>query len=121
LTTAGYVFGGFTPISWDSSSSYKTDNTGKSFLFSLKNSRNSEPKIFPLLNPSNSICGCSSRGPAFGGNHDIYVASNCDQNTSSYTNLGGGYKNDTGIAATQVFTGEQYFQVKEIEVFSISS
>jgi hypothetical protein len=121
LTTAGYVFGGFTPIAWDSSSSYKIDNTGKSFLFSLKNPRNSEPKIFPLSNPSNSIYCHPSWGPTFGGNHDIYVAPNCDQNTSSYTNLGYSYKNDTGIAGGKVFTGEQYFQVKEIEVFSISS
>jgi hypothetical protein len=28
--------------------------------------------------------------------------------------------NDTGIAGQQVFTGEQRFQVKEIEVFEIS-
>jgi hypothetical protein len=55
LTTAGYIFGGFTPIAWDSSNTWKADNTGKSFLFSLKNPRNTAPKIFPLSNASQVI------------------------------------------------------------------
>jgi hypothetical protein len=42
LTTDGYIFGGFTPLAWDSSGTYKADNTGKSFLFSLTNPRNTE-------------------------------------------------------------------------------
>jgi hypothetical protein len=29
--------------------------------------------------------------------------------------------NDTGINGQQVFTGEQYFTVKEIEVFTIEA
>jgi hypothetical protein len=48
------------------------------------------------------------------------VADNCNTNTSSYTNLGSAYVNDTGITGTTVFTGEQYFTVKEIEVFTIT-
>jgi hypothetical protein len=48
------------------------------------------------------------------------VADNCNANTNSYTNLGKGYVNDTGITGNAVFTGEQYFTVKEIEVFSIT-
>jgi hypothetical protein len=112
LTTAGYIFGGFTPIAWDSSSGWKADNTGKSFVFSLKNPRNTEPKIFPFSNASNvTYCG-SSYGPRFGGNRDIYVENNCDQNTGSHTKLG----NDPMFG-----TGEYHFQVKEIEVFTVSS
>jgi hypothetical protein len=121
LTTAGYVFGGFTPIAWDSSSSYKPDDTGKSFLFSLTNPRNSEPKIFPISRASHSICCSASCGPRFGSGYDIYVADRCNENTNSYTNVGHSYKNDTGIANDQIFTGERGFQVKEIEVFAISS
>jgi hypothetical protein len=48
LSTEGYIFGGFSPTAWDSTSSHKAYNTGKSFLFRLKNPRNSEPKIFPI-------------------------------------------------------------------------
>jgi hypothetical protein len=120
LTTGGYIFGGFTPLAWDSSTAYKADNTGKSFLFSFKNPRNTEPKIFPLSNPSLAIYCHASYGPTFG-NHAIHVANDCDQNTNSYTALGHSYTNDTGISAVQVFTGQQNFQVKEIEVFSINS
>jgi hypothetical protein len=121
LTTAGYIFGGFTPIAWDSNSGDKADNTGKSFLFSLKNPRNTEPKIFPLSNPSQAIAGSASYGPIFGSNNDIHVENNCNQNTESYTCLGGAYTNDTGIDSEQVFTGQQDFQVREIEVFTVSS
>jgi hypothetical protein len=32
LTTAGYIFGGFTPIAWDSGDRSKADNTGKGFF-----------------------------------------------------------------------------------------
>jgi hypothetical protein len=121
LTTAGYIFGGFTPIAWDSSNAPKADNTGKSFLFSLKNPRNAEPTIFPLSNASEAIRCYPSYGPIFAGNCDVSVVNNCDQSASSHTNLGNGYKNDTGIDGTQVFTGEHHFQVREIEVFSVSS
>jgi hypothetical protein len=120
LTTGGYIFGGFTPLAWDSGGAYKADNTGKSFLFSLKNPRNTELKIFPLSNPSIAILCNSAYGPIFGG-HDIQVANNCDQNTNSHTSLGNGYTNDTGISGQQVFTGQYNFQVREIEVFSVRS
>jgi hypothetical protein len=120
LTTAGYIFGGFAPVAWESSGGHKADNTGKSFLFSLKNPRNTEPKIFPLSNPSLAIYCHSGYGPTFG-NYALRVADSCDQNTRSHTYLEYGYRNDTGIASNQVFTGEQYFQVKEIEVFTVSS
>jgi hypothetical protein len=121
LTTAGYIFGGFTPIAWDSSGTYKADSTRKSFVFSLKNPRNSERAVFPVSNASLAIYCHSPYGPTFGNGHDIHIAPNCDQNARSYTNLGVAYRNDTGIASTQVFTSEQYFQVKEIEVFTVSS
>jgi hypothetical protein len=120
LTNAGYIFGGFTPIAWDSSSGYKADNTGQSFVFSLKNPRNTEPKIFALSNASQAIYCGSSLGPAYG-NRDIEVADHCDQNAKSCTNIGVDYRNDTGIDGKQVLTGEYNFQVKEIEVFTISS
>jgi hypothetical protein len=55
LTTTGYIFGGFTPLAWDSNGGYRTDSTGKSFLFSLKNPRHTEPKIFPVSKPEYAI------------------------------------------------------------------
>jgi hypothetical protein len=120
LTTKDFIFGGFTPIPWDSSGSYKADNSQQSFLFSIKDCRNSAPRSFPLVNSSYAIYCHSSYGPRFGGGNDLLVADVCNENTKRFTYLGYGYRNDTGLNGNQVFTGEQYFQVKEIEVFSVS-
>jgi hypothetical protein len=119
-TTKGFIFGGFTPIAWDSSGNEKPDNSGKSFLFSLKNPRNSEPRKFMLMNGKNAICCHSSFGPWFAGNSDMVVYDNCNTANNNYTNLGGSYVNDTGIDGRLVFTGEYYIPVKEIEIFTIT-
>jgi hypothetical protein len=114
------MFGGFTPISWDSSNSWKADNSEQSFVFTIKNALNSDARSFPLVNSSRAIYCYSGYGPTFGSGYAIYVADGCNENTSSYTNLGSGYRNDTGLNDTEVFTGEYNFQVKEIEVFTIA-
>jgi hypothetical protein len=119
-TTKCFIFGGFTPIAWDSISREKPDNSGKSFLFSLKNPRNSAPRKFMLMSGKNAIYCSSPYGPWFAGNWDMIVYDNCNTATSNYTNLGGSYVNDTGIDGKLVFTGERNFTVKEIEVFTIS-
>jgi hypothetical protein len=120
LTTKGCIVGGFTPTAWDSSNSWKQDNSQQSFLFSVKNPRNSEAKSCPLVNLTKTIYCHSSYGPIFGNGNEIRVADRCNENTNSDTNLGRSYRNDTGLNGTQVFTGERNFQVKEIEVFSIT-
>jgi hypothetical protein len=120
LTTKDFIFGGFTPIAWDSSNSYKTDNSNQSFLLSIKNARNTEPQSFPLVNSAKAIHCYFSHGPKFGYGYDIYVANGCNENSSSYTHLGNGYRNDTELNGKEVFTGERQFQVKEIEVFTIT-
>jgi hypothetical protein len=118
LTTMDFVFGGFTPVTWDSSGGYKPDITLKSFVFTLKNPRNSERK-FRMTTFQNAIYCHASHGPTFGSGHEIYVSDPCNTNRNSSTNLGTAYLNDTGIDGKQVFTGEQTFTEKEIEVFSI--
>jgi hypothetical protein len=119
-TTKDFIFGGFTPIAWSSSGGGKPDNSGKSFLFSLKNPRNSEPRKFMLMSGRNAIYCDSSYGPVFYGNSDMAVCDNCNTATDNWTNLGGSYVNDTGIHGKLVFTGEYTFTVKEIEVFTIA-
>jgi hypothetical protein len=118
LTTEGFIFGGFTPIAWDSSNSSKADGSQKSFLFSVKNPHNIEGKKFSLTDSRYAIYCNSSYGPTFG-SHAIYIADNCNLNTSSNTYLGHSYANDTGIAGYQFCTGSQSFTVKEIEVFTV--
>jgi hypothetical protein len=118
-STEGYVFGGFTPISWDSSESYKSDISCRSFVFSVKNPHGRDGCKFPVSRPVYAIYCNSSYGPTFG-NHSIYVADGCDGNTKSYTCLGLAYANTPGIADDEFFTGALYFKVKQIEVFSIT-
>jgi hypothetical protein len=120
LTTKGFIFGGFTPVAWESRGGRKPDSTQASFLFSLKNPHTSEAKKFSMKSSSYSIACSPSYGPIFGSPHDMCVYGRCSEGTSNYTNLGGAYVNDTGIDGKQVFTGEHHFTVKEIEVFSIS-
>jgi hypothetical protein len=120
-TTKGFIFGGFTPVAWDSSGSNKPDSSGKSFLFTIKNPRGNQIRMFAIKNSSSYAIFCSSSyGPIFYRNNDILVQDACNTATNNFTNLGGAYTNDTGIDGTEVFTGECYFTVKEIEVFTIT-
>jgi hypothetical protein len=119
LTTDGFIFGGFTPIAWDSNKSWKPDNTGNSFVFSVKNPHNIKFKMFVVPNSPSAIYCHGSYGPTDGHGHVIHVVNGCNANSISYTKLGGTYPNTTGIGATQIVTGQYNFMVKEIEVFSI--
>jgi hypothetical protein len=129
LDTNGNVFGGFTPVKWDSRewkhgfglqhNWFQADDSLKSFLFTLKNPHNIPARRFALESKEKSwAIRCDSQwGPWFGG--DMGVWDNCSTNMLSATNLGNAYINDTGLDGDTVFTGSQLFQVKEIEVFEI--
>jgi hypothetical protein len=119
--TNGNIFGGFTPVEWDSKDNDKADPSGKSFLFTLKNQHNVGPKKFPLKATARvAILTLSYRGPAFGGGADLMVWDQCNANNRSHTlHFGGDYTNDTGLAGDTFFTGSPRFQVREVEVFEI--
>jgi hypothetical protein len=132
LDTEGNIFGGFTPLKWESrvwngkdgneNNCCKADGSQKSFLFTLKNPHNI-PARFALKAEKKhfAICCNSERGPEFGvGPCDIAVFDNCNTNTGSWTFLGSSYTNDTGLNREVVFTGSGNFRVKEIEVFEIT-
>jgi hypothetical protein len=123
LDTEGNIFGGFTPVEWDSrrSSYWKADDSQRSFLFTLKNPRNIPARRFALKAEKKwrAIRCDSGWGPRFGYG-DISVCDNCNANTDSFASLGSSYTNDTGLDRGIFFTGSRYFQVKEIEVFAIT-
>jgi hypothetical protein len=114
----GFVFGGFTTVGWGSELDDKSDDSLKSFLFTLKNPHNIPARKFGLkAEEKQKVIFCHSEwGPWFGG---MGVSGNCNANTHSYTDLGGVYTNDTGLDRKTVFTGSKNFKVKEIEVFEI--
>jgi hypothetical protein len=129
LDTEGNIFGGFTPVEWESrewngengdeDNTWKADDSEKSFLFTLKNPHNIAPRRFALdpAEKHQAICCDSEYGPEF---PDMDVSDNCDANICSGTSLGLSYTNDTGLDGDTVFTGSANFQVKEIEVFEIT-
>jgi hypothetical protein len=121
LNKDGNIFGGFTPVKWGSNTSFKADDSLKSFLFTLKNPHNFPAKKFALKGETRhlAICCDSETGPDF---HDIGVSDNCNTNTNSSTFLFGSiYTNDTGQDKTTFFTGSGNYKVKDIEVFEITN
>jgi hypothetical protein len=82
----GYVsrlFGGFTPVLWESTGDAKGELNGVgSFLFHLNPSDNGGPRRYPLL-PSakgNAIFCRHNYGPTFGNPHDLHVCNDCNTN-----------------------------------------
>jgi hypothetical protein len=121
LDTKGNMFGGFTPVEWDSTSYSKADRSLRSFLFTLRNPHNIPTRRFVLKAArANSAIGCyAESGPRFGS--DLDVSNHCNQAAHySSTNLDCVYTNDTEVDSDSVFTGSMLFEVKEIEVFEIT-
>jgi hypothetical protein len=130
LDTDGNIFGGFTPVEWESrdwdvsvgwSNCWKDDPSVRSFIFTLKNPHNAPARRFGLKAEwKGEAIGCHRNwGPYF---CDIAAADNCDANTDSPTEFFGvSYNNDTGLDGTTFFTGSENFKVKEIEVFEITA
>jgi hypothetical protein len=121
LTSEGAIFGGFTPLSWETGNAhYKADPSGKSFVFVVKNILSLTEKRFALTCASYAIMCYSAFGPTFG-NYSIYVSNACNDNSDSYFELGRSYSGDAGIAGARFFPRQITFRVKEIEVFKIGS
>ena len=96
----GYIFGGFLSVSWKGGECY--GSAPGSFLFTLTNIHNSEPKKFPSKNDGKEIYYSSNNGPLFGAGHDIgiydYIA-----NRGGWTNFPHTYEDTLGKGRT-VFT-----------------
>jgi hypothetical protein len=131
LDTGGNIFGGFTPVAWESrvwngkvgkaSNCYKADDHEKSFVFTLKNPHKVAARRFKLkAEEKHHAIYCNAQwGPHFG--YDIGVSDNWNTNIESSTCLGSTYTNDTELDRGIFFSGSYHFQVKEIEVFEITT
>jgi hypothetical protein len=126
--TDGNIFGGFTPLEWESrkwngksgkeDNRWKADESLKSFVFTLKNPQNVPARRFSLRPEKKfgAIVCSSERGPHF---YVIRIWDNCNVSTRNAAFLGLHYTNDTGLNGKTFFTGSESFQVKEIEVFEV--
>jgi len=128
-----FIFGGYTEINWDSTiwnkkigenNNSRRNGNGNEFVFSLKNPHNIHPSKFNLKNEwlNHSICCDGNLGPIFGCN-DIRIENNCNVKKNRFTfydfNPGEYCFDDTTGKKRLLFTGENSYTVKEIEVFNI--
>ncbi len=117
-STSGNVFGGYTEASWDGDW-YKQDPSA--FLFSLTNKDNTPVKLKQKENNQYSIMAWPNSGPRFGNGHDIFIISDSNTNTNSYSNLGRSYVHSAyaegSNEAKSFLAGSYQFQTAEIEVY----
>jgi hypothetical protein len=100
LDTGGNVFGGFTPLQWESGhGEYKCADRLES-SFHAENPHNTLARKFALKAEKKryAICCGPSPGPAFGYEDGLFVHDNYSANTSGNTCLGD--TNDTGVNGT---------------------
>jgi hypothetical protein len=130
--TDGNIFGGFTPVEWDSRlrlwrwdgiDCCKSDPSLKSFLFTIKNPHNFPARIFPLKpeGMKYAIYSEAESGPDF-----VDIGANTSPRTSRVRPrpgewFGQYYTNDTGYDGVSFFTNSLVFTVREVEVFYIIS
>jgi len=107
--TKGYRCGAFITQSWSSSNNYINDPNA--FLFSLE-----FKEYYPIYDGTNAIYDYSSYGPTFGDGHDLYIASGCSQNISSYCNFPYRYY---GTRSRGLTGGSYNFKVNKLEVYKI--
>ena len=105
-TKKGYIFGGYTELDWDKSSSYKTDES--TFLFSINNKAK-----YTRRNKKCSIYCREDLAPSFGGDGDpdIFCMGSCKTGKICSQN--------TFATKEELNNGESSFEVKEMEVYQI--
>jgi hypothetical protein len=65
-TIDDFIFGGFTPLAWDSSHEHKFDPSEQSFLFSVTNPHNRDFGLMVLQNVDCAIGCATSQSSIFG-------------------------------------------------------
>ena len=111
---SGKVFGGYTHYPWDSNSGWVSDNSRRTYIFSM----DMREKFVPQEN-QNLICRNKSYGPMFGGGHDIFIYDECNSNSNSHAEFPNTYnrEGENKLKKTQensrIFSGGKGFKVVE--------
>ncbi|UJR19388.1 hypothetical protein I4U23_022518 [Adineta vaga] len=116
-STTNCLFGGYASKSWQSSSGFV--DASESFLYLLTNANGNQPTKFPYNNDGKALYNCYSYGPIFGEGADLYISSRSNIYLCSYCNLGVSYVNSLDLGVN-TYTGSQFFQTNEIEIFKLS-
>jgi len=114
-TSLGKVFGGFTSKDWSKDEVYVEDS--EAFLFSLTDSTK-----HPVIDKDSAIYCSEASGPIFGAGHDLHICSESNFAEGSSSTLGVSYQVAESIEQKSSYlTGDIYFLVEEIEVFTVKS
>jgi hypothetical protein len=119
-STNGNIFGGFTSLSWGASSNYYSDPSA--YIFSLVNQRNYSCVLSQTYqsNQNYSIYTNPRQGACFGNGLDLNVADQSNSNNNSMANIGFAYQAPSMNPAS-FLAGSLYFQILEVEVYTIIS
>jgi hypothetical protein len=135
--TNGNIFGGFTPVQWESrvwngkdrlfgnrTNCLAADESLRSYVFTIVNPSHVPPEKFPLraTQAKFALYFDAQWGPTFG--CGFCVMDNCNENNESFARgLGDVYRNkdERGgpIGSNTLLTGGTHFRVDEIEVFEV--
>jgi hypothetical protein len=119
-SSMGKKFGGYTLVPWSSEQGWKEDL--ESFVFSL-----SHQTKHPIKQDQKEFCIGHNKDylPFFGYACEFSIYPECNNNPTSWSNIGRTYEAPEGIVhgseeAKTYMAGEHKFQVKDIEVFIVS-
>ena len=119
-TSLGRLCGAFTPLPWDSTGSWKKDESKQAFLFSLDSFTS-----YPLTDPIYTIFCRNDHGPLFGyGGHNLWIGYMAILNTAnaSYCQLGSNFSIPGDKDGASPLTGEKVnFTCAEVEIFSVGN
>ena len=117
-TIKNIKFGGYSSIGFDSSYQWKNDN--KSFIFQIN-----KKKIYNAKGDQQIGCG-NCIGPSFGGYDHRGVAIYLFDNVPILSNKDKGHRTNKiintfeGLNQFEINNGEEFFNLKELEVFHIN-
>uniref|UniRef100_A0A8D9ATW2 BTB/POZ domain-containing protein 9 n=3 Tax=Cacopsylla melanoneura TaxID=428564 RepID=A0A8D9ATW2_9HEMI len=112
------ICGGFSDVPWGTHINSKGHYipSEKAFLFTLCNSQGQAPTKFDIIKKPFAICYHPDCGPIFGAGADLLIASHCNTNMDSYSNLPHSYNGEG--ASSNILMGDYNFAVQDYEVFT---
>ena len=111
-TNKNYIFGGFTPLIWDKTSSQKKDLSNQTFIFSLD-----LMKKYDMINYHKKAIICENNGPIFG-DWDFGLNYNM-KNGETYANSFCNFLSNNNLELTMEKGESKEFITEECEVYKV--
>ena len=114
----GNIFGGYASISWENSGCGK--KAPGTFIFTLSNIYNIPPNKFDLKINQDGVFHYNNQGPVFGDNAFLIVNTLGKNRTLFPDNFIDNLNKGKSIFTGNENNNDQYFNIKEIEIFKIT-